>query len=344
MIPADLTLLAIESSCDDTAAAVLKGGRVVSSVVASQRVHEDFGGVVPELASRAHQRLIVPTVVAALEEAGVGKQDLNAVAVTYGPGLAGSLLVGLSFAKALALGLDIPLIGVNHLEGHIYSVFIEEPHPSFPFLCLTVSGGHTLLTLVKEGFVHEELGRTRDDAAGEAFDKVAKILGLGYPGGPEIDRLATSGNPTFRSFPSPRLPNENHQKNYQFSFSGIKTNVLYFLRDVGETERQRLLEEHLADIAASFQHTVVDALVGAIRDAVKDTGVESVAIVGGVSANSGLRATAREAAETDGFELFVPAMKHSVDNAAMIAVTGAFKIAAGQRSELSLTAEPALKL
>ena len=235
MLPTDLTLLAIESSCDDTAAAVLKDGRVVSSVVAAQRIHEGFGGVVPELASRAHQRLIVPTVEAALEEAEIGKHALDAVAVTYGPGLAGSLLVGLSFAKALALGLDIPLIGVNHLEGHIYSVFIDEPQPSFPFLCLTVSGGHTLLTLVKEGFVHEELGRTRDDAAGEAFDKVAKILGLGYPGGPEIDRLAASGDPMFRACPSPRLPNKDRRTNYAFSFSGIKTNGLYFPRARGET-------------------------------------------------------------------------------------------------------------
>ena len=344
MLPTDLTLLAIESSCDDTAAAVLKDGRVVSSVVAAQRIHEGFGGVVPELASRAHQRLIVPTVEAALEEAEIGKHDLDAVAVTYGPGLAGSLLVGLSFAKALALGLDIPLIGVNHLEGHIYSVFIDEPQPSFPFLCLTVSGGHTLLTLVKEGFVHEELGRTRDDAAGEAFDKVAKILGLGYPGGPQIDRLAASGDPTFRAFPSPRLPNKDRRKNYAFSFSGIKTNVLYFLRDLGETERKQMLGNHLPDIAASFQKTVVDALVGAIRDAVEETGVKSVAIVGGVSANRGLRAAAQAAADEDGFELFVPAFEHSVDNAAMIAVTGAFKLAAGQSSELTLAAEPALRL
>jgi len=344
MLPSNLTLLAIESSCDDTAAAVLKDGRIVSSIVASQRIHEGFGGVVPELASRAHQRLIVPTVEAAMEEAGIEKQDLDVVAVTYGPGLAGSLLVGLSFAKALALGLDIPLIGVNHLEGHIYSVFIDEPRPPIPFLCLTVSGGHTLLTLVKEGFVHEELGRTRDDAAGEAFDKVAKVLGLGYPGGPEIDRLAASGDSNFRAFPSPRLPNKDYRKNYAFSFSGIKTNVLYFLRDLGEVNRKRMLDEHLPDIAASFQKTVVDALVGAIRDAVEETGVESVAIVGGVSANSSLRTAAQKAAVEDGFELFVPALKYSVDNAAMIAVTGAFKLAAGRTSELSLTAEPALRL
>lgn len=344
MLPADVTLLAIESSCDDTAAAVLREGRVMSSVVASQRIHEGFGGVVPELASRAHQRLIVPTIEAALDEAACKKEELEAIAVTYGPGLAGSLLVGLSFAKALALGLEIPLIGVNHLEGHIYSVFIDEPHPEFPYLCLTVSGGHTLLTLVKEGFVHEELGRTRDDAAGEAFDKVAKILGLGYPGGPAIDHLAGEGDPNFRSFPSPRLPNENHRKSYTFSFSGIKTNVLYFLRDLGETGREEMLRDHLPDIAASFQTTVVDALVGAVRDAVAETRVKHVAIVGGVSANIQLRESAQEAAQEDGFELFVPALKHSVDNAAMIAVSGAFKLKAGLRSNLALTAEPSLAL
>lgn len=344
MLPDGLTLLAIESSCDDTAAAVLVRGQIASSVVASQRIHEGFGGVVPELASRAHQRLIVPTVQAAMDEAGVAKEDLDAVAVTYGPGLAGSLLVGLSFAKALALGLDVPLVGVNHLEGHIYSVFIDEPHPAFPFLCLTVSGGHTLLTLVREGFVHEELGRTRDDAAGEAYDKVGKMLGLGYPGGPPVDRLAATGDPSYRTFPSPRLPGPDGRPSYAFSFSGIKTNVRYFLQDFAPDERERVMTEHLADICASFQHTVVKALVSAIRDAVRETGVESVAIVGGVSANRGLRAAAQEAADQDGFQLFVPAMGYSVDNAAMIAVTGAFKLAAGETSPLDIKAEPSLKL
>jgi len=344
MLPADLTLLAIESSCDDTAAAVLTGGRVASSVVASQRIHEGFGGVVPELASRAHQRLIVPTVEAALAEAGVAKGALDGVAVTYGPGLAGSLLVGLSFAKALALGLNVPLVGVNHLEGHVYSVFIEEPRPAFPYLCLTVSGGHTLLTLVRAGFVHEELGRTRDDAAGEAFDKVAKLLGLGYPGGPAVDRLAAEGDPSFLRLPTPRLPGEDGRPGFAFSFSGIKTAVLYTLRDLPEPERRRVLEDHVADVCASFQRAVVDALVGALRDAVRATGVRDVAVVGGVSANRELRAAAQAAAEEDGFRLYVPALRYSVDNAAMIAVTGAFKLAAGLTSPLSLTAEPALRL
>jgi N6-L-threonylcarbamoyladenine synthase len=344
VLPHDLTLLAIESSCDDTAAAVLTGGRVASSVVASQRIHEGFGGVVPELASRAHQRLIWPTVEAALDEVGVAKGDLQAVAVTYGPGLAGSLLVGLSFAKALALGLNVPLVGVNHLEGHVYSVFIEEPRPAFPYLCLTVSGGHTTLTLVREGFVHEELGRTRDDAAGEAFDKVAKLLGLGYPGGPAVDRLAAEGDPSFLRLPSPRLPSEDGRPGFAFSFSGIKTNVLYYLKDLPEAERRRVLAENVADVCASFQRTVVDALVGALRDAVRQTGVRDVAVVGGVSANRELRAAAQAAAEADGFSLYVPALRYSVDNAAMIAVTAAFKLAAGHSSPLSLTAEPSLKL
>ena len=343
-VPAALTLLAIESSCDDTAAAVLTGGRVASSVVASQRVHAGFGGVVPELASRAHQRLLVPTVEAALAEAGVGPADLGAVAVTYGPGLAGSLLVGLSFAKAYALGRGLPLVGVNHLEGHVYSVFVDAPSPPLPFLCLTVSGGHTQLVLVEEGFRHTTLGRTRDDAAGEAFDKVAKLLGLGYPGGPAVDRLAAEGDPHFRRFPSPRMPGPDGRPSFDFSFSGIKTNVLYFLRDLPEAERADVLARRLPDVCAAFQHAVVEALVGALRDAVRATGVRAVAVVGGVSANRGLRAAAAEAAAADGFDLFVPAMKYSVDNAAMIAVTAAFKLAAGQTSDLGLAAEPALKL
>jgi N6-L-threonylcarbamoyladenine synthase len=333
-------LLGIESSCDDTAAAVVAGGALRSNVVSSQRVHEGFGGVVPELASRAHQRLIVPVVDAALGEAGVTKHDLDAVAVTYGPGLAGSLLVGLSFAKALALGLGIPLVGVNHLEGHIYSVFIEEPHPPFPYLCLTVSGGHTQLVLVGEGLRHEQLGTTRDDAAGEAFDKVAKMLGLGYPGGPIVDRLARDGDPAFQAFPRTRLGGADGP--FDFSFSGLKTSVLYYLNRFSDAEREALLADHLPDIAASFQAAVVDVLVGAVRDAVRATGVEAVAIVGGVSANSALRREAEAAAEADGFGLFVPRPAFSVDNAAMIAVTGHFKWAAGVESPLTLSAVPNL--
>ena len=341
-------LLAIETSCDDTAAAVWTGGAIdgalASSVVASQREHEAWGGVVPEIASRAHQRLIAPTVRAALSDAGVAAGELDAVAVTYGPGLAGALLVGLGYAKGLALGLGVPLVGVNHLEGHIYSVFVEPPHPAFPFLCLTVSGGHTLLTLVREGFVHEELGRTRDDAAGEAFDKSARLLGLPYPGGPHVDRLAAEGDAGFLELPSPRLRGEKAAGVADFSFSGLKTAVRYALDAVPEGERDAWLDRHRADVCASFQRAVVDALVGSVRDAVAQTGVRDVAIVGGVSANRGLRAAAQEAADAGGWAVHLPAMRFSVDNAAMIAVTAAHKLAAGHTSGLDLGAEPGLKL
>ncbi len=339
-------ILAIETSCDDTAAAVWADGRLASSVVAGQRVHELFGGVVPEHASRAHERLIVPTVQAALAEAGIGIADLGAVAVTVGPGLAGSLLVGLSAAKGIAVGAGIPLVGVNHLEGHVYSVMIEEPRPPLPFLCLTVSGGHTLLTLVGERFRHDELGRTRDDAAGEAFDKVAKLLGLGYPGGPHIDRLAADGDPAFLRLPSPRLGPKGRRGDalFDLSFSGIKTAVRYWIADLPDDTRAETVERHRADVAASFQRAVVDALVTGVRQAVEETGVRAVAVVGGVSANRGLRAAMTEAGAADGFEVFVPDPAHSVDNAAMIAVTAAAKWAAGQTSGLDVGVDPSLAL
>jgi N6-L-threonylcarbamoyladenine synthase len=320
--------------------------RLASSVVAGQRVHELFGGVVPEHASRAHERLIVPTIQAALDEAGIGIADLGAVAVTVGPGLAGSLLVGLSAAKGIAVGAGIPLIGVNHLEGHVYSVMIEAPRPPLPFLCLTVSGGHTLLTLVKEGFAHEELGRTRDDAAGEAFDKVAKLLGLPYPGGPHIDRLAADGDPTFLDLPSPRLGPKGRRGEalFDLSFSGIKTAVRYWIADLPDATREATLDAHRADVAASFQRAVVDALVTGVRQAVEETGVRAVAVVGGVSANCGLRQSMTEAGAADGFEVFIPDPAHSVDNAAMIAVTAAAKWAAGETSDLGIGATPSLAL
>ena len=339
-------ILAIETSCDDTAAAVWAEGRLASSVVAGQRVHEGFGGVVPEHASRAHERLIVPTVRAALDEAGLGVTDLGAVAVTVGPGLAGSLLVGLSAAKGIALGAGLPLVGVNHLEGHVYSVMIDAPRPPLPFLCLTVSGGHTLLTLVHEGFRHEELGRTRDDAAGEAFDKVAKLLGLPYPGGPHIDRLAAQGDPNFLDFPAPRLGPKGRRgaELFDLSFSGIKTAVRYWIADLPEAERAETVEGHRADVAASFQRVVVESLVEGVRQAVEETGVRAVAVVGGVSANSGLRQAMTEAGAADGFSVFVPDLAHSVDNAAMIAVTAAYKWAAGETSGLDVGATPSLAL
>lgn len=333
-----MTILGIESSCDDTAAAVVVDGALKSNVVSSQRVHAGFGGVVPELASRAHQRLIVPVVNAALSEADITRDQLDGVAVTYGPGLAGSLLVGVSFAKAFAFGLDIPLVGVNHLEGHIYSVFIEPPIPPFPFLCLVVSGGHTQLMLIEDDFRHTLLGKTRDDAAGEAFDKVAKLIGLGYPGGPIIDRLAKEGNPTFHDFP------RSHLGAYDFSFSGIKTSVLYYLNAYSDEERKKFLEDHLADLCASFQQAIVDVLVGRIRKAVRKTGVRHVAITGGVSANSALRVAAQAAADKRGFTLYTPALAYCMDNAAMIARAGDVKLHAGHVSPLSLTAIPNLAL
>ena len=339
-------ILAIETSCDDTAAAVWMDGALASSVVAGQRVHEGFGGVVPEHASRAHERLILPTITAALDEAELAVSDLGAVAVTVGPGLAGSLLVGLSAAKGIALGTGIPLIGVNHLEGHVYSVMIQQPRPPLPFLCLTVSGGHTLLTLVEDGFRHTELGRTRDDAAGEAFDKVAKMLGLGYPGGPHVDRLAEAGDPAFLDLPSPRLGPKGRRgaELFDLSFSGIKTAVRYWIADVPDAERAATVERHRADVCASFQTTVVDALVEGIRQAVQETGVRAVAVVGGVSANRQLRAAVADAGRSDGFETFVPDLQHSVDNAAMIAVTAAAKWAAGHVDGLDVGATPSLAL
>ncbi len=339
-------ILAIETSCDDTAAAVWADGALASSVVAGQRVHEGFGGVVPEHASRAHERLIVPTITAALDEAGIAMADVGAVAVTVGPGLAGSLLVGLSAAKGIALGAGIPLVGVNHLEGHVYSVMIAHPRPPLPFLCLTVSGGHTLLTLVEAGFRHTELGRTRDDAAGEAFDKVAKMLGLPYPGGPHVDRLAADGDPAFLRLPSPRLGPKGRRgaELFDVSFSGIKTAVRYWIADLPDAERAATIERHRADVCASFQQTVVASLVEGIRQAVRETGVRAVAVVGGVSANRQLRAAVTEAGRVDGFEAFVPDLAHSVDNAAMIAVTAAAKWAAGHADGLDLGASPGLAL
>lgn len=344
-----MTLLAIETSCDDTAAAVFSDGRVLSSLVSSQEEHIAYGGVVPEIAGRAHERFILPVVEASLSRAGKTLDDIEAVAVTYGPGLAGSLHVGISFAKALAFGRGVPLVGVNHLQGHIYSVFARAPEddrpiPDFPFLCLTVSGGHTQLVLVEEGFKHTLLGGTRDDAAGEAFDKVGKMLGLPFPGGPEIDRLAREGDPNYLKLPTPRLSEEKTGEAFAFSFSGLKTAVRYYLDDLDGTAREDALGARLPDLCASFQSTVVVALLGAVAEAVQRTGVRRVAIVGGVSANSLLRSKAAESAKVNGFELFIPPPGYSVDNAAMIAVTGAFRLEAGESSPLTLSAEPALRL
>jgi N6-L-threonylcarbamoyladenine synthase len=334
-----MLVLGIETSCDDTAASVWDDGTVRSNVVSSQaELHEEYGGVVPELASRDHQRLIVPVVQRALADASVDAAALDAVAVTHGPGLPGSLLVGVSFAKAFARGLDARLLGVNHLEGHVYSVDLGAPVPKRPFLCLVVSGGHTELVLVDEDFQHRVLGRTRDDAAGEAFDKVAQLFGLGYPGGPAIDRHAEGGDPTFHDFPRTRLDD------FDFSFSGLKTSVLYYLRDTSDAERERLLDTHLDDLCASVQAAVVDVLIDTVRRAVDRTGAEHVAVVGGVAANSVLRQRMETLGAENALAVSVPDLAYCMDNAAMIAQAGAHRLAAGQTSPPTLDVDSNLQL
>ncbi len=305
-------LLAIESSCDETSAAILYDGRILSNVVVSQSVHEQYGGVIPELASRAHQQNIVPVVHKAFLDANITKSMLNAVAFTKGPGLLGSLLVGVSFAKSLALALQIPIIEVNHMQAHILAHFIDDPKPSFPFLCLTVSGGHTQIVLVKDYLDMTVIGATQDDAVGEAFDKTAKILGLPYPGGPLIDKYAKEGNPLAHKFPNV----ETHGLN--FSFSGIKTAFLYYLRD-RKTEDEKFIEKNLPDICASIQATLVEILMKKLRKAVRETGITEVAIAGGVSANSGLRNTLTKEGAEKGWNIYIPKFEYCTDNAAMIA-------------------------
>jgi N6-L-threonylcarbamoyladenine synthase len=316
-------ILGIESSCDDTCAAVLSGNLLLSNVVAGQQVHHDYGGVVPELASRAHQQNIVPVVDIALKKAGINKEDIDAIALTRGPGLMGSLLVGVSFAKALSIGLNKPLIEVNHMQAHILSHFIQTPGeaynpPSFPFLCLTVSGGHTQIVLVKDYFDMQILGQTLDDAAGEAFDKAAKIMNLPYPGGPLVDKFAAEGNPKAFLFPIPNMPA------LDFSFSGLKTSFLYLIRD-GKISNPNFVEEHKNDLCASFQYRVVSILMDKITKASIQTGVKQIAIAGGVAANSGLRKTLQEAADKNNWKVYIPKMPYCTDNAAMIAITGYYK-------------------
>lgn len=307
-------LLGIETSCDDTAAAVLQGTTLRSSVVSSQHeVHADYGGVVPELASRNHERFIGPVVQQALDDAEVTPNDLDGVAVTYGPGLPGALLVGLSFAKAFGYACRCPVLGINHLEGHLYSTHIDGNGPPMPYLCLVVSGGHTQLVHVTGVGQYTVLGQTRDDAAGEAFDKVAQMLDLGYPGGPAVDRQAQQGDASFHDFP------RSHFDDLSFSFSGLKTSVLYFLRDVPDDERDDFIATHQADICASFQQAVVDVLVDAVRRAALDTGVRHVAVVGGVSANSGLRAAINTLGTEHDLRIHLPDPAFCMDNAAMIA-------------------------
>jgi N6-L-threonylcarbamoyladenine synthase len=327
-----ITILAIESSCDETSAAVSRNGIILSNIIAGQEVHARYGGVVPELASRAHQQHILPVVTAALSEAKVSKSELSAVAFTRGPGLIGSLLVGTSFSKGLSLGLDIPLIEVNHMQAHIISNFAyreNEKHtpPEFPFLCLTVSGGHTQLVVVHSFLDMEIIGETQDDAAGEAFDKVAKMIGLPYPGGPLIDKWAAQGNPSAYKFPKPYAPE------LDFSFSGLKTAVLYFL------QKERLKQadfpgEHLADLCASVQGTIVGILLDKLKLAAEKTGIRRIALAGGVSANSGLRNSLRSLANEKGWEVFIPAMEFCTDNAGMIGVYAYHKYLAGEFASL----------
>lgn len=317
-----ITILGIESSCDDTSAAVVRDGILLSNVIASQKVHEEYGGVVPELASRAHQQNIVPVVDAALRRAGIARRDLTAVAFTRGPGLLGSLLVGTSFAKGLSLGLRIPMVDVNHLHGHVLSHFVrqqpDDKVPEYPFLCLLISGGNSQIILVRNYNDMEILGRTIDDAAGEAFDKCAKTMGLPYPGGPHIDRLAAEGNALAFKFAKPHITGLN------YSFSGLKTSFLYTLRDALKTDPD-FIEKNKADLAASLQKTIIDILLDKLAKAVEQTGVKTVAIGGGVSANSCVRAAVAEFCAERGLTAFIPERAFTTDNAAMVAMAGYFK-------------------
>ncbi len=314
-------ILAIESSCDDTAAAVLHNDKVLSNVVANQEIHKEYGGVVPELASRAHQQNIVPVVTAALRKANIDKKQLHAIAFTSGPGLLGSLLVGTSFAKSLALGLDIPLIDVNHMQAHILAHFIDEPgydKPQFPFLGITISGGHTQIVRVDDYFKMEVIGETIDDAVGEAFDKSAKILGLPYPGGPLIDKYAQDGNPKAFPFTKPKVDGLN------FSFSGLKTQILYFVQRQLDAN-PNFIDTHRDDICASIQYTIVNILMDKIKKAVKETGIKEIAIGGGVSANSGIRTALQDSQSKYGWKTYLPKFQYTTDNAAMIGIVGYLK-------------------
>jgi N6-L-threonylcarbamoyladenine synthase len=331
-------ILGIESSCDDTSAAVICNGRVLSNIVANQEIHAKYGGVVPELASRAHQQHIVPVVQQAIEQAGITKEDLHAISFTRGPGLMGSLLVGTSFAKSLALGLDIPLIDVNHMQAHILAHFIKEENtemPPFPFVCLTISGGHTQIVKVTDYFTFEVLGETIDDAVGEAFDKSAKILGLPYPGGPLVDKYAQLGNPKKFSFTKPKVGD------LDFSFSGLKTGILYFIQR-NLKENPKFIEENLHDICASIQHTIVEILMEKLKNTVKKTGIKHIAIAGGVSANSEIRKRLQLAQKHWGWTTYIPKFEYTTDNAAMIAITGYLKYKSKLYADISVKAQARL--
>jgi N6-L-threonylcarbamoyladenine synthase len=339
-----VTILAIESSCDETSAAVCSDGKILSNIIAGQKVHEQYGGVVPELASRAHIQNIIPVVEAALQTSNIKLQTVNAIAVTQSPGLIGSLLVGTQFAKSLALSLSKPLIAIHHMQAHVLANLIDDPKPSFPFLCLTVSGGHTQIVLCKSPTKMKVIGETIDDAAGEAFDKSAKLLGLPYPGGPLIDKYAKDGDPNRFKFPEPQIPGLN------FSFSGLKTSILYFLQNAGtsniykeeflatEEEKNKFIQHNLADICASIQHRIVSILLNKLKKASVETGIKDICIAGGVSANSGLRKAFEETGEKYKWNTFIPAFQYCTDNAGMIAITGYYKYLDGQFADLNMTA------
>lgn len=340
-----ITILAIESSCDETSAAVCRDGRILSNFIANQTVHEQYGGVVPELASRAHMQHILPVVDAALKEASITLKEADAIAFTQSPGLIGSLLVGSQFAKSLALSLDIPLIAVHHMQAHVLANLIGDRKPSFPFLCLTVSGGHTQIVVCESPTQLKVIGETIDDAAGEAFDKSAKLLGLPYPGGPLIDKYAKAGDPGRFKFPEPRI------EGLDFSFSGLKTSILYFLQNAGksnlykeeftatEEEKKNFIEQNLPDICASIQQRIISILLNKLKKAALETGIRDICLAGGVSANSGLRKAFEDAGRQYHWNTFIPSFQYCTDNAGMIAITGYYKFLAGQFADLSVSAE-----
>lgn len=337
------TILAIESSCDETSAAVCRDGVILSNEIATQKVHEQFGGVVPELASRAHLQNIVPVVDVALKNAGCTLAELDAIAFTQAPGLIGSLLVGAQFAKSLALSLNKPLIAVHHMQAHVVANLINSPSPSFPFLCLTVSGGHTQIVLCESPLRMRVIGETIDDAAGEAFDKTAKMLGLPYPGGPLVDKYAQTGNPNRFKFPEPNVAGLN------FSFSGLKTSILYFLQNAGKSnvykeeftatleEKKIFIEQNLPDICASIQHRIISILLNKLKKAAELNGIKEICIAGGVSANSGLRKALKELGDQQGWNVYIPSFQYCTDNAGMIAMTAYYKYLAGEFSDMGVT-------
>lgn len=330
----DSIILGIESSCDDTSAAIIQGNKILSNIAANQEIHNDYGGVVPELASRAHQQNIIPVVEKSVSKANIQQKDISAVGFTRGPGLLGSLLVGTSFAKSLAMSLNVPLIEVNHLQAHILAHFIDDANiapPPFPFLCLTVSGGHTMIVLVKDYFDMEIIGKTIDDAAGEAFDKIGKIFNLDYPAGPIIDKLAKNGDPNAFTFSKPRL------EKYDYSFSGVKTSVLYFIQKEIK-KNPEFIKENIENLAASVQKTIVEILMNKLEKAAKDYNISHIAIAGGVSANSGLREAMTKNEDKLGWNIYIPKFEYTTDNAAMIAMVAKLKYDRGEFTDLSVSA------